>query len=64
VERSNDTVIEVSAADIPFAPGESPFHVKGVVYLGLREYFAEQIPGGIEAVSKELHDEALRTFFA
>ena len=54
----------MSATDIQYPPGKSPFHVKGVVYLGLREYFAEQILGGLEALTKEFPDDELRAFFA
>jgi hypothetical protein len=31
-------------------PGESPFHVKGLVYQGLAEFFDASVPGGTPAV--------------
>jgi hypothetical protein len=46
----------------PFPPGESPFHVKGGVYLGTQKYFAAQVPGGFEALCAEIKDDALRAF--
>lgn len=39
------------------APGASPFHVKGVLYRGTQEYFAKEVPGGIEALYAQLADD-------
>ena len=41
-------------SDSPFAPGESPYHVKGVVYAGTHKYFAKQVQGGLDALWTEL----------
>jgi hypothetical protein len=34
-----------------FAPGASPFHAKGLVYGGAREYWDQRVPGGVAAVA-------------
>lgn len=52
----------MSMAQIPFAPGESPFHVKGNLYAGTQKFFASQVPGGLEALYKEIDDPALLAF--
>lgn len=38
----------------PFAPGESPFHIKGNGYRGHAEYVQEHIPGGMAAQREAL----------
>lgn len=43
-------------------PGKSPFHAKGLVYQGARDFYAQRIPGGLEALEPNLEDE-LREFF-
>jgi hypothetical protein len=48
---------------LPFPAGRSPFHVKGVTYLGHVEYATSHIPGGERAVVEAMHDPALRAFF-
>jgi hypothetical protein len=45
-----------------FAPGESPFHVKGGVYLGTIKFFTRQVEGGVEALHKEIDDPRLLAF--
>ena len=48
-----------------FAPGESPFHGKGLVYGGAREFWEQRVPGGnaaIEAALAERGDQALARF--
>ena len=37
-----------------FSPGKSPFHAKGLVYSGAREYWQQRVPGGIDAVRAAL----------
>jgi hypothetical protein len=49
---------------LPFRPGESPFHIKGVAYLGHVDYVGSNIPGGLEGSLRDFHDPALREFFA
>ena len=45
-----------------FAFGQSPFHAKGVLYLGTQSFFAENVRGGLETLAGEIEDEALRGF--
>jgi hypothetical protein len=53
----------VSAASYGrFAPGESPFRVKGVTYRNFFDLAAERIPGGRAALLDALGDPALRRF--
>jgi hypothetical protein len=47
----------------PFAPGTSPFHVKGIVYRGHVEFAEKFIPGGTAAVNATFQDRALGFFF-
>ena len=42
---------------VPFAPGESPFKVKGIGYKGHLEYTERYVPGGVKAMVAELDDE-------
>jgi hypothetical protein len=44
-----------------FAPGTSPFHVKGHVWQGALEYYSGRVPGGLVALTSKL-DPDLRTF--
>ena len=46
----------------PFAPGKSPFHVKGVVYRNFVEYVGNTVEGGLAAIVATFDDPALRTF--
>jgi len=48
---------------LPFPAGSSPFHVKGVAYLGHVDYAEKHIPGGAHAVAAAMRDPALREFF-
>lgn len=34
--------------------GASPFHVKGTIWLGTREYYDKRVPGGAAAVAEKL----------
>ncbi|NUP11937.1 MAG: hypothetical protein HOW73_38310 [Polyangiaceae bacterium] len=45
-----------------FAFGESPFRVKGVLYLGTRGFFNENLQGGIEALAGDIAEPELRDF--
>jgi hypothetical protein len=45
-----------------FELGQSPFRVKGVLYLGTQTFFAEHVGGGLDALAAEIEDPALRTF--
>jgi hypothetical protein len=48
---------------VPPRLGESPFKVKGLVYVGAKEYYQKHVPGGVDAVEQEISDPQLRSFF-
>lgn len=48
---------------LPVAPGQSPFHVKGLYYTRLLDH-ARSLPGGRSAFFKELKDERLPEFYS
>lgn len=45
-----------------YAPGDSPFHVRGSTYIGIRDYVDKRIPGGMETVAKALPEGPHRAF--
>jgi hypothetical protein len=45
-----------------YAPGESPFKVRGSTYVGIRDHVNERIPGGMETVAKALPEGPHRAF--
>ena len=47
---------------MPFAPGKSPFHVKGSVYQGVRRRTEMEYAGGLDALVKTLGDPELESF--
>jgi hypothetical protein len=47
---------------LPCPAGESPFHIKGIAYRGLRLLVEQRIAGGLSAVAQDLNDESLRVF--
>jgi hypothetical protein len=49
--------------DLPFAPGASPFHIKGIAYRGHLDYATKHIPGGPAAINRLFRNSALRFFF-
>jgi hypothetical protein len=49
--------------NLPFAPGASPFHVKGIVYRGHVDYANRFITGGATAVAAAFRNPALTTFY-
>jgi hypothetical protein len=49
--------------NLPFAPGTSPFHIKGIAYRGHVDYANKYIPGGSAAVNATFRDPALVAFF-
>lgn len=46
----------------PVIPGNSPFHVRGSTYVGVRDHIERHVPGGLAAVRELLPDEAHRAF--
>jgi hypothetical protein len=49
---------------LPFAPGASPFHVKGTVYQGHLEWVARNCPGGIDGMNRAFRDPRLAPFLS
>jgi hypothetical protein len=45
------------------APGDSPFHVKGVAYRGHLDYVDANVPGGVAAMKAGFSDPAVAEFF-
>jgi hypothetical protein len=52
----------LNSADLPFPPGQSPFHVKGVFHRGNIEYIESVVPGGLSTVLAAVRDPRLRAF--
>lgn len=48
---------------MPFAPGQSPYRAKGIVFQGLFGSTDERCPGGVAAVMARILDPELRAFF-
>lgn len=46
-----------------FAPGESPFRIKGNGYRGHLQYVQANIPGGVEAMNAAFDDPKLKEYF-
>jgi hypothetical protein len=42
--------------------GTSPFHVKGVLYLGTQKYFQTEVPDGLARLAATLDDPSVRDF--
>jgi hypothetical protein len=47
---------------LPCAPGTSPFHIKGIAYRGVMRLVELRVPGGLEALGRELDDERIVLF--
>lgn len=47
---------------LPFEPGASPFHIKGLMYYGIIKHAQHRIPGGLEALREALPTDGLRRF--
>jgi serine/threonine protein kinase len=47
---------------LPCPPGTSPFHIKGIAYRGVLRLLEARVPGGIEALGRELDDERIVPF--
>ena len=46
----------------PFAPGTSPFRIKGWGYTGDQRFYSDFVPGGIDAIAHNLNDPGIATF--
>src|SRR5262245_15485300 len=53
----------LSAADLPFPPGKSPFRMKGNAYRNAKDFHERVVPGGVAAVAAALGDNAMRDFY-
>jgi hypothetical protein len=51
------------APKFPYAPGESPFRVKGSICRGCTEYIAEHVQGGLAVAVAALPNDAFRRCF-
>ncbi|MCK6592680.1 MAG: hypothetical protein L6Q76_34420, partial [Polyangiaceae bacterium] len=49
---------------VPFAPGESPFHAKGVQYVDAIAYYKEHIPGGWEGIVGGIDEPKLKAYLS
>jgi len=49
---------------LPYAPGQSPFRVKGTVYRGHLEWVAAHVPGGINGMNAAFRDPRLAGYLA
>ncbi len=49
--------------NLPFAPGTSPFRLKGIAYRGHIEYANKFVPGGTAAVNAAFRNPLLAPFF-
>lgn len=47
-----------------YAPGESPFHVRGSRYLAIRDHVAATVPGGTQGLHAAMPSGPLRDFCA
>jgi hypothetical protein len=45
-----------------YAPGTSPFHTKGILFLGTESFFAQASSAGMGAVYAQIADQALLAF--
>ncbi len=50
------------AAPATFPIGQSPFHAKGVLYIGTRTFFDATAQGGFGSLLEEIREPALRAF--
>ncbi len=58
--RSSGFLRSALAAPSRYAPGESPFHVKGHVYRSSIGYYNATVPGGIDALAQLLEPRCAR----
>jgi hypothetical protein len=54
--------VELWHGERVYAPGQSPFHVRGSTYLAVREYADAKISGGMTKVASELPEGPHRAF--
>ncbi len=62
-EKSDVEASSIRASSpLPCAPGESPFHIKGMPYRGFVYLVNKVVPGGLEAFAAALDDPRVRDF--
>jgi hypothetical protein len=54
--------VGIAAGALPYAPGESPFHVRGAVYVAALDHAERNVVGGVRRVREACTDPALRDF--
>lgn len=52
----------IASEELTYAPGDGPFHAKGTIYLGTQRFYAQAVPGGLDAVLARLSDPRLIDF--
>jgi hypothetical protein len=50
--------------DVPFAPGESPFHAKGIQYVDAIAFYNEHVPGGWEGLTASIGEPKLKAYLS
>jgi hypothetical protein len=50
--------------DVPFWPGESPFHCKGVTYVDSVAYYNEHVPGGWAGLTERIREPRLKAYLS
>ncbi len=61
LDLSDDGVAALKA--LPFAPGTSPFRVKGTAYRGHLDYVARVLPPGLERMLAKTDDPQMTAFY-
>jgi hypothetical protein len=50
--------------DVPFLPGESPVHCKGVLYVDSIAYYNEHVPGGWAGLTERIREPRLKAYLS
>jgi len=50
--------------DVPFLPGESPFHCKGILYVDSIAYYDEHVPGGWAGLTDRIRNPRLKSYLS
>ena len=60
-QSAQTSTVRIST-QLPCKPGASPFHIKGIAYRGIVQFVDRRVPGGLEALERELDDERVVGF--
>jgi hypothetical protein len=52
----------IGVPSVRYAPGESPFRIKGVLYQATIAFFETRVKGGVEALYREIDDPRILAF--